>query len=72
VFASYIDFCELLTRKRFYHKLKGNEDCVAWVKAMSRAHYSEVPEEWEQKVLSVLVTLTPHVKIKSSQVLASR
>jgi Bax protein len=71
-FASYIDFCRLLTRKRFYSKLKGNEDCVAWVKAMSRAHYSEVPEEWEQKVFSVLVTITHNIKLKSSAVLAAK
>jgi Bax protein len=52
--ASYIDFCKLMTRKRFYHKLKNNTNPLAWVKAMSKAHYSEVPEEWESKVLSVL------------------
>jgi len=54
VWASYIDFCNLLTRKRFYKRLKGNENANLWVKAMSAAHYSEVPEEWEQKIFSVL------------------
>ncbi len=53
-FASYIDFCQLITRKHFYAKLKGNENCKAWVKAISHAGYSEVPEQWEQKVMSVL------------------
>lgn len=52
--ASYIDFCRLLTRKRFYKRLKGNDNVTLWVKAMSAAHYSEVPEEWEQKIFSVL------------------
>lgn len=52
--ASYIDFCQLITRKRFYNKLKGNDDCKAWVHAISGAGYSEVPEEWTRKVLSVL------------------
>jgi flagellum-specific peptidoglycan hydrolase FlgJ len=55
--ASYLDFCQLLTRKRFYNKLKGNTNTKAWVHAMSLAHYSEVPEEWENKVLSVLATI---------------
>ncbi len=54
VYASYIDFCELMTRKRFYNKLKGNEDCKAWIAAISRCGYSEVPEEWTAKVMSVL------------------
>ena len=52
--ASYIDFCNLMTRKRFYHKLKGNTDCVTWVRAISHAGYSEQPEQWEQKVMGVL------------------
>ena len=55
--ASYIDFCQLLTRKRFYQKLKGKDDPKAWVMAISRAGYSEVPEEWAQKVLGVLSTI---------------
>jgi flagellum-specific peptidoglycan hydrolase FlgJ len=55
--ASYLDFCQLLTRKRFYNKLKGNPNPKAWVHAMSLAHYSEIPEEWENKVLSVLATI---------------
>jgi Bax protein len=70
-FASYLDFCQLLTRKRFYHKLKNNPDCVAWVKAMSNAHYSEVPEEWEQKVFSVLFTIRGAGKLRTSSAVAS-
>jgi Bax protein len=57
VYASYIDFCELMTRKRFYAKLKGNDDCKAWVKAISACGYSEVPEEWTMKVMSVLAKI---------------
>ena len=59
--ASYIDFCKLMTRKRFYHKLKHNSDPVAWIKAMKNAHYSEVPEEWEQKVMSVVYAVKSQI-----------
>ena len=52
--GSYMDFCMLMTRKRFYHRLKNNSNPMAWVRAMSKAHYSEVPEEWEQKVLGMI------------------
>jgi Bax protein len=58
--ASYIDFCQLISRKRFYNKLKGSDNCSAWVKAMSHAGYSEVPAEWEQKVMSVLCKIDTH------------
>lgn len=54
VYESYIDFCELISRKRFYPKLKDNEDPAVWVKAISNAGYSEEPEQWEQKVFGVL------------------
>ena len=53
---SYVDFCRLISRKRFYSKLKDNENCIAWVKAISHCGYSEVPDEWEKKVLGVLAT----------------
>lgn len=53
-YASYIDFCDLLTRKRFYAHLKNNEDPRLWIKAMSKAGYSEEPEQWEQKIMGVL------------------
>jgi Bax protein len=58
-YASYLDFCKLITRKRFYHKLKGNTDCAAWVKAISHCGYSEQPEQWEQKVFGVLSSIKP-------------
>ena len=72
VFASYLDFCQLLTRKRFYRKLKNNKDCTAWVKAMSQAHYSEVPEEWEQKVMGVLAVIKSQSRKEPSTLLAIR
>jgi len=52
--ASYIDFCELVTRKKFYARLKDNDDPKVWVKALSRSGYSELPAVWEQKVYSTL------------------
>jgi len=56
-FESYLDFCAMLTRKRFYPKLIHNRDPMAWVKAMSKAHYSEAPAEWVSKVSGVLRTI---------------
>jgi Bax protein len=56
VYASYIDFCNLMTRKKFYSKLKNNDNPQLWIKAISRAGYSEQPEEWEKKIMSVLAS----------------
>jgi len=56
-FASYLDFCKLITHKRFYNKLKGIDDSKAWIMAISRGGYSETPEEWRKKVLGVLYTI---------------
>jgi len=55
-YASYIDFCNMISRKKFYKKLKNNENPQAWIKAMSQSGYSEVPQEWEQKIMSVLLS----------------
>jgi uncharacterized FlgJ-related protein len=54
VIESYIDFCNVISRKKFYPTLKNNSDPGAWVKAISHAGYSEMPEQWEHKVFSVL------------------
>lgn len=53
-YASYIDFCDMISRKKFYKKLRNNDNPHAWIKAMSNAGYSESPIEWEQKIMSVL------------------
>jgi flagellum-specific peptidoglycan hydrolase FlgJ len=52
--SSFIDFCRLITTKRFYHKLNGKTDYKLWIVAISKAKYSEVPEIWKTRVLSVI------------------
>ena len=64
--ASYMDFCKLISHKHFYKRLKGNNDCIAWVKAIGNAGYSEQPEQWQQKVLGVL----SGIRLQSSYSLA--
>lgn len=48
--ASYLDFCKVVSRKKFYPKLKGSKDKYAWVDAISKAGYSEIPQEWKKRV----------------------
>jgi Bax protein len=49
--SSYNNFCKLISRKKFYGKLKGNSDYKLWVDAMSKSNYSEVPVIWKNGIL---------------------
>jgi flagellum-specific peptidoglycan hydrolase FlgJ len=48
--ASFVDFCKLLAKKKYYKKLKGNMDYKLWVDAISKSGYSEVPVVWKKRV----------------------
>jgi flagellum-specific peptidoglycan hydrolase FlgJ len=52
--ASYVDFCRLMTKKKFYKKLKNSSDYKLWADAISKAGYSEVPVYWKTKVLETI------------------
>ena len=52
--ASYIDFCKVLAKKKFYKKLKGNLNYHLWLDAISKAGYSEVPSIWKQRITATI------------------
>jgi len=52
--ASYIAFCKLMTRKKFYSKLKGEKDHKLWLDAISKAGYSTVPGEWKKNITAAI------------------
>lgn len=52
--ASYIAFCQLLSRKKFYPKLKDKKDYKLWLEAISKAGYSEVPVEWKKNISAAI------------------
>lgn len=47
---SYRDFCKIISRRKFYSKIKGNKDYKVWTDSISKSNYSEVPEEWRKKI----------------------
>lgn len=51
---SFREFCKMLTRKKYYQKLKGNNDYKLWVNAMSKAGYSTQPEVWKKMILGAI------------------
>lgn len=54
VSSSYVDFCKLIAKKKFYKKLKDNGDYKLWTDAISKAGYSEIPDYWKKKVLETI------------------
>lgn len=52
--ASYIAFCQLMTRKKFYSKLKGKKDHKLWLDAISKAGYSTVPDVWKRNITAAI------------------
>ena len=52
--ASYIAFSKLLTKKKFYKKLKGKMDYRLWLDAISKSGYSMVPEEWKRNITATI------------------
>ncbi|MEO8403467.1 MAG: glucosaminidase domain-containing protein [Chitinophagaceae bacterium] len=52
--ASYIAFCKLVKKKKFYDKLKGNKDYMLWLDAMSNAGYSEAPVQWKERISAAI------------------
>lgn len=52
--ASYVAFSQLMTRKKFYPKLKGKMDYKLWLDAISKAGYSTVPEEWKTNITAAI------------------
>lgn len=59
--ASFIAFCQLLTRKKYYPNLKGNNDYKLWLEAMSKAGYSEAPVEWKARISAAIRKYKLHV-----------
>ncbi len=52
--SSYIEFANHLTRRKFYHRLKGNMNYKLWVDAISKDGYSEIPLIWKARVLKTI------------------
>ncbi len=51
---SFMDFCRVISNKDFYARLKDNSDTREWIKAISKAGYSEMPVIWEKRILNTI------------------
>lgn len=51
---SFRAFCEMISRKKYYQKLKGNLDHSTWLNAIASSGYATQPEEWKKKINLVI------------------
>jgi hypothetical protein len=51
---SYIYFCNLVARKKFYPSLKGNNDYKKWVVAISNTGYAGNAKVWSKHIIGII------------------
>lgn len=51
---SFRAFCEMISRKKYYQKMKRNLDYSEWLNAIASAGYAGKPTEWKQKINNVI------------------
>ena len=51
---SFTDFCGILSRKRFYPRLKNNMDYHLWLRDMNRSKYSSAQEIWVHRIKLII------------------
>lgn len=51
---SYIYFCELVARKKFYPSLKGSKDYKKWVVSIANTGYAASATVWSKHVLGII------------------
>jgi len=64
---SFKDFCRIISRKKYYAKLKGNEDYQLWINAMANAKYSTKPVIWKKEMKKGVNTYKKYSKTTSEE-----
>jgi flagellum-specific peptidoglycan hydrolase FlgJ len=52
--SSFVHFCKVISKKKYYKKIRGNEHYKLWTSEMSKHGYSEVPAVWQQRINDVI------------------
>jgi Bax protein len=52
--SSFVHFCKVISKKKYYKKLKGIQNYKLWTAEMSKHGYSEVPAVWQQRINDVI------------------
>ena len=51
---SFRDFCGIVSRKKFYQKLKGTSDYKLWLNAMNKAEYAGAKHLWVNGISKII------------------
>ena len=51
---SFTDFCKIISRKRFYIKLKNNDNYSLWLQEMNKANYASAKDIWVSRVKGII------------------
>lgn len=51
---SFFDFCKQIAKRKYYTRLKGNDDYQLWIEAMAKAGYSGSSQIWKKEVRAVI------------------
>ena|SRR5436190_23267961 len=51
---SFRDFCGILSRKKFYSKLKYTNDYKRWLNEMNKAEYAGAKESWVNAIAKII------------------
>ena len=52
--ASYMGFCDLISKRVFYGKLKGENDPKKWVSHISKSGYAGNPSKWGSIIYGII------------------
>lgn len=51
---SFRNFCEIVSRKSFYPKLRQNTDYAKWLVAMNHASYASAKQVWINRITNII------------------
>ena len=52
---SFRDFCGIISRKKFYSKLKDNRNYAKWLAAMNHASYAGAKNIWISRITNIII-----------------
>jgi len=52
--ASYIAFCQMVAKRKYYNKMTSTQDVRSWLMAIGRAGYNNHPTSWTNAIMRIL------------------
>lgn len=52
--ASFVAFCTMVSKRKYYNKMKSTQELRPWLMAIGRAGYNNHPTSWTNAILRIL------------------